>query len=56
VGDGVDLAEAGLFILPMPEGSDGDVAFEEGAWLGKKFPGGYAVSVPDSAFVQRWNG
>jgi hypothetical protein len=33
-GKGAYLAEAGLFILPMPKGSDGDLLFEEGAGFG----------------------
>jgi hypothetical protein len=34
VGNGVCFAEAWFFILPMPEGSEGDLVFEEGGGHG----------------------
>jgi hypothetical protein len=38
MGNRVNFTESGLFILPMPEGSDGDLLFEEDTDLVEPIP------------------
>jgi hypothetical protein len=48
-------AQAGLVIVPMPEGAQGELLFEQGRVWQNTFHWLYAVSVPYHASVRRWN-